>query len=88
MSSHFSYECRCAQCDTEGVVFWGEGGGRDQHEWISEIWGEFKELPPVNDWAGGRQRGEIVCRRCGAPTIDGADSFNTPDEERRRWCRG
>ena len=87
MSSYFSYECRCDACGTVGHVFWGEGGGRDQHEWISEIWGEFDELPPV-DWSSKRQRGDIVCRRCGSPTIDETSRFNTPEEERKRWCRG
>jgi hypothetical protein len=41
-------------------------------EWVEEIWGEFIELLPINDYTGRRQRGDIVCRRCGAPAISEA----------------
>jgi hypothetical protein len=91
MSSRFSYECRCAKCGTEGHVFWSEGGGRDQHEWITQIWGEFQELPLDKNYIGPRQRGKIVCRRCGAPAIvEGSETAyrTTPEEERKLWCRG
>jgi hypothetical protein len=60
----------------------------DLHELITEIWGEFTELSPVPDYIGRRQRGEIVCRRCGSPVISGESRFDTAAEERRRWCRG
>lgn len=87
MASYFSYECRCDRCGTIGQVFWSEGGYRDQDEWIKEIWGEFKELPPIDDYTGRRQRGAIVCRRCGASASEAASRQNTPAEERRRRCR-
>ena len=83
MSSRFSYDNRCPRCSHRGHVFWAESGYRDQHERITAIWGEFKELPsPVTNLFGGRQRGPVVCARCGQPEADGPRTHivdSTPD---------
>ena len=75
MSSRFSYDNRCPRCGNRGHVFWSESGHRDQHERITAIWGEFKELPPsVTSLFGGSQRGPVVCARCGQPEAYGPRS--------------
>ncbi len=83
MSSRFSYDNRCPRCGNRGHVFWSESGYRDQHERITAIWGEFKELPPsVTSLFGGSQRGPVVCARCGQPETFGPRQHitsSTPD---------
>ena len=65
MSSHFSFECRCAACNTVGHVFWSEGGHRDQlrahAEWThaTKLLGTFGES--LAQWVDddGRLRGQL-----------------------------
>ena len=66
MSTLFSFDMCCDPCGTRGIVFWGEGGAREEWQQVTLIAGEFREGPPSIPLGGaGRELGDILCSRCG-----------------------
>jgi hypothetical protein len=82
MTTRFSWDVSCAHCRSTGVVFWNEGGYRDMHESVTEIWGPFTSCP-VADGLGGSTF-NVFCAGCGRPAGLVRSRHDTPSERRER----
>jgi hypothetical protein len=87
-STSWMYDVRCDTCGSTGTIVWSEWGAFDQHEGVTAIWGDFKEVadPDHRVWSSNHRRGMIVC--CDTKPESSNHQRGHASEEYREWrCR-